>query len=134
MSDLFGFANILMIVPTIFLFYVFPALLWSFYDFFTNYNGQLQLDPVINSFSSYFIINLANVIRIFELDFIFILSVSAIAIGFAEGYSILSIIQSIISGVNVENTGSSVSSATENSPKIIVQISKTIMAGTWLLF
>jgi hypothetical protein len=93
--------------------------------------GALSIYDLINIIFQTLIINCIAIFRIIQLDFVFIIGLSAIAIGFAEGYSIISIFSALFKGVSVARTGRI---ATKSSPKLIVMSSRIIMLGAWISF
>ncbi|MHA2091931.1 MAG: hypothetical protein ACW98K_13850, partial [Candidatus Kariarchaeaceae archaeon] len=73
--------------------------------------------------------NLGSFIRIVELDFIIIVGISALVIGFAEGYSIVAIFRSIATGVSVARSGRI---ARRSAPRMIVITSRLVYLLAWL--
>jgi hypothetical protein len=73
--------------------------------------------------------NLGSIIRIVELDFIIIVGISALVIGFAEGYSIVAIFRSIATGVSVARSGRI---AQRSAPRMIVITSRLVYLMAWL--
>ena len=151
----FSYANIILFFPIIFLFYILPVLLWTGWDLFKIYsmNGStietaftelhttldnsvidiahLSLDGFINLVIQSLTINAVYVLRIIQLDFVFIIGVSAIAIGFAEGYAIISIFRALLKGASIAKTGRV---ASKSAPKMVVMASRLVMIGAWLTF
>ncbi len=155
LTALFSYANLIIFFPLIFLFYFLPVLLWTGWDIFKIYsmNGSTSetiltelATPLANtvfnlksmSVQDYFNLlfqlittNGIAVKRIFQLDFVFVVGLSALAIGFAEGYSIIAIFSALFKGVSIARTGRVV---TQSSPKLIVMTSRLIMLGAWMSF
>lgn len=151
----FSYANMIIFFPMVFLFYILPILFWTGWDFFMIYSmngstaktihtelGSPLANTVINlsalSVQDFFgllvqtiLVNAVAIVRIIQLDFVFVVAVSAIAIGFAEGYSIISIFSALIKGVSIARTGRI---ATKSAPKLIVMASRIIMLGAWCSF
>jgi len=152
------YSNFLLIFPFIFMFYLLPGALWGLWDLIyiltndgitsnTIYHllpqASYGMDPTtlditalapVDIFRFYLQTVLLNlrpiaILRIIELDFIIIIGLSAIVIGFAEGYSILAILRSIAKGVSIAKTGKV---ASESAPKIIVITSRLFYLGAWL--
>ncbi len=151
----FTFSNIVMIVPIIFVFFILPGMMWALWDMFEIYhNGTIEntiyefnfmsnVTPKYNPTSLpslslvdkllFFIVttgyNFGSVIRIIQLDFVIIVGISALVIGFAEGYSIVAILKSIKTGVAITRTGRI---ATRSAPRIIVITTKLFILLAWL--
>lgn len=150
------YSNAAMIIPIIFLFYILPGLIWATWDMFTIYyhdsldktvygtglfRGDPSIDPDPTNVKSLdtqeaaefyfqtFLFNLGDIIRIIELDFIFIIGLSSIVIGFAEGYSIVAIVRSISTGISIARSGRV---ASRSAPRLIVLTSRFILLLTWL--
>lgn len=151
----FSYANLIIFFPLIFLFYVFPVLLWSGWDLFKiiSMNGStaetsltelhtplahtvlhlssMSIPDFLNLVFQLITTNMTYVLRILQLDFVFVVGLSALAIGFAEGYSIIAIFSALFKGVSIARTGRV---ATQSSPKLIVMTSRLLMFGAWLAF
>ncbi len=151
------YSNILIIVPIIFLFYLLPAILWGSWDLIyilrtggldnTIYNTDfastesMRIDPNTEDIGGLgwqdFLIfylqtiyyNLGSLIRIVELDFVIIVGLSAVVIGFAEGYSIVAIFRSLSRGVSIARSGRI---ASQSAPRMIVITSRLIYILAWL--
>ncbi|MCE7734315.1 MAG: hypothetical protein GPJ54_05500 [Candidatus Heimdallarchaeota archaeon] len=150
------YSNLAMIIPIIFLFYILPGIIWATWDMYAifrfdstdhtiytadGFDGIPAIDPepseisllstekVLEFFFQTFVFNLGDPIRIIELDFIFIIGLSSIVIGFAEGYSIVAIVRSISTGVSIARSGRV---ATRSSPKLIVLTTRFILLLTWM--
>lgn len=150
------YSNLAMIIPIVFLFYILPGIIWATWDMFAifwfettentiytadGFNETPAINPepseisllstqkVLEFFFQTFLYNLGDPIRIIELDFIFIIGLSSIVIGFAEGYSIVAIVRSISTGVSIARSGRV---ATRSSPKLIVLTSRFILLLTWM--
>ncbi|MDH5404672.1 MAG: hypothetical protein OEY49_19375, partial [Candidatus Heimdallarchaeota archaeon] len=158
-TALISYSNLLMIFPIVGLFYIVPGIIWATWDLayiftnnisattlsrsntiygITNSPGNIDIGTGLKSMSlerltSFYlqtiILNLGNFIRILELDFIIIIGISAVMIGFVEGYSILAILRSIRYGVAIAKTGKV---ATQSAPKIIVITTRLIYLFIWL--
>lgn len=149
------FTNFLLIFPFIFIFYLIPGVIWGIWDLtriifldstvntiyaersifqaskdVSIYLGSdLSYNQILDLFVQTVWLNLGNAIRIIELDFIIIIGLGALVIGFAEGYSILAILRSITTGVSIARTGRV---ASRSSPKIIVISTRLIYMLAWL--
>lgn len=149
------YSNAAMVIPIVFLFYILPALVWSTWDLFvifttndisnTVYDGLVggnpDIDPstqeirtlssekVLEFYFQTFLFNLGDIFRIVELDFVFIIGLSSVVIGFAEGYSIIAILRSITTGISIARSGRI---ARQSSPKLIVLSSRLVLLGAWL--
>lgn len=155
LSAYVSYSNVIIFFPLLFLFYLFPVILWTGWDLFEIYSmggstahtsltelGTPLANTVINfhtlSLQGYwglvvqiFLVNAVYIVRILQLDFVFVVGLSAIAIGFSEGYSIIAIFTSLFKGVNVARTGRV---ATQSSPKLVVMATRIIMLGAWISF
>jgi hypothetical protein len=149
------YSNFLLVFPFIFIFYLLPAGLWGLWDIVvvvtsggienTIYAILPQANPAIDpltasaldnqEFVQFYLqtvtLNLTSIIRIIQLDFIIVVGLSALVIGFAEGFSILSIIRGITRGVSIAKTGKV---ASQSAPKIVVITSRLFYLGAWLSF
>lgn len=149
------YSNASMVIPIVFLFYILPGLVWATWDLFVIFTtndisntvyagltGQTpNIDPstteirtlssqkVLEFYFQTFLFNLGDVIRIIELDFVFIIGLSSVVIGFAEGYSIIAIVRSITTGISIARSGRI---ARQSSPKLIVLSSRLVLLGAWL--
>lgn len=153
----FSYANILLVFPIIFVFYILPVVLWSSWDILLIYTQQnvtntihslLPMSTYYNAtfnFSTFTLVDhltlvlktlLYNalpfpqtIIRILQLDFVIIVGISAIVIGIAEGYSLLAIFQAMYKGISISRTNHELKYV---SPKFITTFSKLAMFGAWL--
>ncbi|OLS19593.1 MAG: hypothetical protein HeimC2_40720 [Candidatus Heimdallarchaeota archaeon LC_2] len=149
------YSNAAMAIPIVFLFYILPGLVWATWDMFVIFTtneiantvyadlvgATPNIDPsttdirtissqkVLEFYFQTFVLNLGDLFRIIELDFVFIIGLSSVVIGFAEGYSIIAIIRSITTGVSIARSGRI---ATKSSPKMIVLSSRLVLLGAWL--
>ncbi len=149
------YSNAAMIIPIVFLFYILPGLVWATWDLFVIFTtndisntvyagltGQTpNIDPstteirtlssqkVLEFYFQTFLFNLGDIFRIIELDFVFIIGLSSVVIGFAEGYSIIAIVRSITTGISIARSGRI---ARQSSPKLIVLSSRLVLLGAWL--
>ncbi len=122
----FGGANLLLVLPFVSLFYLLPVFLWTTWDiysilllsttqrtafdpqtvtFFTGNRNYSISDLSFNSVSNIMFIigtllqiNFLSPLRILQLDFIFIIGLSAAMLGFVEGFSIFSLVQLFLRG------------------------------------
>ncbi len=128
LSFAIGGYNIMMSIPVVFIFYILPVLLWTFWDLFVILSRKTtertvydtsnvvvgieipNIDPSTYTLASSptslielgiqtLKLNFFSPIRIYELDFIFIVGISAIVLGFAEGFSVISIFKRMLSGI-----------------------------------
>lgn len=149
-----SYSNIAMILPIIFMFYLLPALVWGIWDMFlmitTNsynetiygfafmkdiqvpYSGNLSglnWFELLTVYISTVFYNTQSVIRIIQLDFIFIVGIASIVIGFAEGFTLFALIKSIRTGLSITKTGRI---AKESAPRLIVLTKNVLIFITWL--
>ncbi|MHA2249372.1 MAG: hypothetical protein ACXAD7_03370 [Candidatus Kariarchaeaceae archaeon] len=135
--------NLLMFFPILFLFYIIPVLGWSAWDIYvvvtdgdlakTIYDS-VTLDDALRDdlpqlYYETFLLNLQAIDRIIELDFVMIIGLSSLIIGFAEGYSLLSIGRSIFRGKAVLRSGRI---ARKSSSPGVVRVSRSVMLMAWL--
>jgi hypothetical protein len=136
---------ILMIVPIILLFYIIPVIMWSVWDtvivlvegdlsstiYRTNpefYQEGLKDRPIELIF--YHIgINFGQFNRILELDFVIIIGIAAVIIGFAEGYALYTIIFGITRGRALSRSGRYFSGRTSSSGAI--RFTRLIFLFAW---
>lgn len=154
LTAIFSYESVVLFFPLAFLFYILPIIIWTGWDFFmiisnnsttktilTELNSplanttvklsSLSLQDFFNVLVNELLYNGIAIIRIIQLDFVFVVAGSALAIGFAEGYSIISIFTALFKGVNIARTGKVVS---QSSPKLIVIGSRIVMLGAWVSF
>jgi hypothetical protein len=151
---IFGYSNIAMIIPIIFIFYALPALLWGIwdiltmvttgstsftiydFDFMSNHNltfdpgtiSSLSIGEIIRVFFETAIFNAQSAVRIIELDFIIIIGLATVVIGFAEGYTLFALIKSISKGVSIARTGRVV---TRSAPRMVVISTRLVILFAW---
>ncbi len=152
---IFGYSNITMVIPIIFIFYALPALLWGVWDLLTMIatgsigntiyefdfmsGRNLSFDPgtitslsvgeMIRVFFETSLFNAQSAVRIIELDFIIIIGLATVVIGFAEGYTLFALIKSISKGVSIARTGQIV---TRSAPRMIVISTRVVILFTWM--
>ena len=155
LTAMFSYDNIIIFFPLLFLFYLLPIFLWTGWDLFKIYSmhgsttetiltelstpmadkvinlSTLSIQDFIGLVVQLIAVNGIAVQRILQLDFVFVVGLSALAIGFAEGYSIIAIFSALFKGVSVARTGRVVS---QSSPKLVVMTSRLFMFGAWLSF
>ena len=152
---IFGYSNITMAIPIAFIFYGLPAMLWGVwdlltiittgsttntiygFDFMSGHN--LSFDPstistlpfgeMIRVFFETSLFNAQSAVRIIELDFIIIIGLATVVIGFAEGYTLFALIKSISKGVSIARTGQMV---TRTAPRMIVISTRVVILFTWM--
>lgn len=134
----------LMILPMIILFYGVPVLLWSlwdtiivlvqgdfastiYHDFPELYDASIE-DNAISLMLKHLGINSTQWFRIIEIDFVIIIGISAIVIGFAEGYSLYSIMFGLFKGQALTKSGKYF---TGSSSAGAVRISRTFFLFAW---
>jgi len=151
---IFGYSNITMVIPIAFIFYGLPAMLWGIWDLLTIIatgsisntiyefdfmsGRNLSFDPSTISGSSagefiriFFettLFNAQSAVRIVELDFIIIIGLATVVIGFAEGYTLFALVKSISKGVSIARTGRVISTS---APKIIVISTRLVILLAW---
>ncbi len=152
-----GGYNLLILVPILFLFYLLPVLLWTFWDLYVilvhdttertifDHSGTIGVVPPIINPSDYSInnpnsmvtltllslrLNLLNPVRIYELDFIFIIGISAIVIGVVEGFSIISILSRLLRG-SILSGGIGVSASTQRIG-LLTRIGQLLLMVSWV--
>ena len=64
--------------------------------------ASLNLNDFINLLIQTVLINCIALFRIIQMDFVIIVGLSAIAIGFAEGYSIVAIFSALFKGLSTD--------------------------------
>ena len=154
LTALFSYANTIIFFPLIFLFYLLPIIFWTGWDVFmilstgsttktvltelntplANMTVKVSSTTIQNQIGILFQIVLTNgvdLVRIIQLDFVFVVAISALAIGFAEGLSIIAIFSALFKGVSIARTGRV---ASQSAPKIVVITSRVIMLGAWISF
>ncbi|MHA2097452.1 MAG: hypothetical protein ACW99A_02090 [Candidatus Kariarchaeaceae archaeon] len=152
----FGFliySRAAMILPIVFLFYILPGLIWATWDLFVLFStndvtntiyesskirNQATIDPIdswdlgtqelLEFYFQTLLFNLGDFFRIIELDFVFVIGVSSIVLGFAEGYSVVAIVRSITRGISIAKSGRV---ASRSAPKMIVLSSRLVLLLTW---
>lgn len=152
-----GGYNLLILIPIIFLFYLLPVVLWTFWDLYVilvfettertifEHSGIIGRQPppinpveyslnapstVLNLVFLALRFNLVNPIRIYELDFIFIIGVSAVVIGMVEGFSIISILSRLFRVSAVR--GSVGVSATSQRLSIFTRFGQLLLMVSWV--
>ncbi len=151
---LLSYSNISMIIPIIFTFYALPAIIWALWDisvmittgsivntiydfeFMAStavpYSGnisELSAQQLFEVFISTVFYNSQSFIRIIQLDFIFIIGIASIVIGFAEGYTIFALIKSVKTGLSISKTGRV---AKQSAPRLVVMTKNILLFFTWL--
>lgn len=152
-----GGYNLLIIVPIIFLFYLLPVVLWTFWDLYVilvldttqrtvfDHTGTIGIIPPSITPTDYSLdnpssvlslallalrLNLLNPIRIYELDFIFIIGISAVVIGVVEGFSIISILSRLLRGSAL---GGGVGiSATSQRIGMLARLGQILLMMSWV--
>ncbi|MHA2170432.1 MAG: hypothetical protein ACXAB7_11115 [Candidatus Kariarchaeaceae archaeon] len=134
--------NLLVVFPLAFLFYILPVIAWSAWDILVVVtDGDLSStiydrfpDEPINEdnlpklYFNTLILNVQSIDRILELDFVIIIGIASLIIGFAEGYSLLSIGRAFIKGKAVLRTGRY---ATRSASSGVVRASRFVMLFAW---
>ncbi|MCY3412311.1 MAG: hypothetical protein INQ03_11810 [Candidatus Heimdallarchaeota archaeon] len=148
-----SYSNISMIIPIIFMFYILPSMVWAIWDMLFMYVYS-SLDNTIYSFDflqsqnidpnsiktmsvadlfAFFIktsiYNSQSWVRIIQLDFISIIGIASLIIGFAEGYTIFAIIKSLTKGISIARTGKIV---TKSAPRMVVLTRNVLFLFTWI--
>ncbi len=127
---------ILMVIPIIFIFYVIPVLLWAVWDtIVVTVGGDLTKTiftspPSVTDFSLFVLAiqqNSGAILRILELDFVIMIGVAAVVIGFAEGYSLFSIARSISQGQKITRAGTIISGTSSTG----VRVTQSFFLATW---
>lgn len=132
-------ANVMMVLPIILLFYVLPITVWSAWDAMIIFsNGDVSstiyagntIPELTNIALVWQILRLNSTayLRILELDFALTIGVSALIIGFAEGYSIFSIVKAFLKGRAVTRSGSYVSKSPSSA---VIRITRSFFLFAW---
>lgn len=132
-----SYTNFLLVFPIILIFYIVPIFLWTGWDLYTMVTTHSTANTIltelntplanvtlnasnfnfINNFSLIvqdFLFNSVATFRIAQIDFVIIMSVSAILIGFSEGYSLIGLAEAI-----------------KSSSTIIMNIYRASLIGMW---
>ena len=151
---IFGYSNISMILPIIFIFYALPALLWGIWDlltiiatgsttntiyefeFMSSHNltfdpgtiSNLSVGEMITVFFETSLFNAQSAVRIIELDFIIIIGLATVVIGFAEGYTLFALVKSISKGASIARTGRVVSTS---APRMVIISTRLMILFAW---
>jgi len=145
-------ANISIVFLIVFIFYFLPGILWATWDvviiitrdtientiYSIDSSANAEIDPLtantrssvglLNLYFDTIKLNLSNILRILELDFVIIVGLSSLAIGFAEGYSLIAIVKGLYRGVSIAKSGRY---ATKSAPRGFVVASNTVLLGAW---
>ena len=113
--------NALLIIPLIVVLYILPAITWTIWDLVS-----LDFDAAIWSL---FVRNAIDILRIIQLDFVFITIIATFIVGFAEGFAVVAILSALSRGVEVARTGRVIA---RSPPKIAVIMKYLIMFSAWL--
>ncbi|MCY3413142.1 MAG: hypothetical protein INQ03_16000 [Candidatus Heimdallarchaeota archaeon] len=133
-----------LVYPTLFLFYILPVLAWSAFDILTVisdgdlsktiYASHELTDDVRNStlqlYATTFLYNMTDIVRIIELDFVIVIGIGAVIIGFAEGFSVLSIGKALIKGKRVLRSGQVASTSTSSASAI--RLTRLVFLTAWI--
>ncbi|MFX1505278.1 MAG: hypothetical protein ACFFDC_04095 [Promethearchaeota archaeon] len=113
--------NALLIIPLIFVLYFLPVITWTIWDL-------LSLDFNANIWSV-FVGNAINILRIIQLDFVFVTIIATFIVGFAEGFAVVAIFSALSRGAEVAKTGRVIA---RSPPKVAVIMKYLIMFSAWL--
>ncbi|MFW9905272.1 MAG: hypothetical protein ACFFFH_13110 [Candidatus Thorarchaeota archaeon] len=113
--------NALLIIPLIAVLYILPVITWTIWDL-------VSLDFDANIWGI-FVENTINILRIIQLDFVFITIIATFIVGFAEGFAIVAIFSALSRGTEVARTGRIIA---RSPPKIAVIMKYLIMFSAWL--
>ncbi len=111
--------NALLIIPLIGVLYLLPVLAWTIWDL-------LSVDTDVWSI---FVGNAVNILRIIQLDFVFITIIATFIVGFAEGFAVVAIFSALARGAEVARSGQVIA---RSPPKIAVIMKYLIMFSAWL--
>lgn len=112
--------NALLIIPLIGVLYFLPVIAWTIWDVFSENQVDIAVAFVDNAF---------NVLRIIQLDFVFITIIATFVVGFAEGFAIVAILTAVSKGTEVARTGRVIA---RSPPKIAVIMKYLILFSAWL--
>jgi len=85
--------NTLLIIPLIAVLYILPVITWTIWDLLlTDFNANIW---------GLFLENAINILRIIQLDFVFITIIATFIVGFAEGFAVVAIFSALSRGAEV---------------------------------
>jgi len=128
---------ILMIIPIVFIFYLVPVVLWATWDTMVVAIGGditktiFPIVPVKSGLGLFWKstqLNSGAILRILELDFVIMIGVAAVVIGFAEGFSLFSIVRGVSQGQQITRAGRLISGSSSTG----VRITQSFFLATWL--
>ncbi|MHA2295143.1 MAG: hypothetical protein ACXAEU_13630 [Candidatus Hodarchaeales archaeon] len=124
--------NFLLIFPLVFVFYIFPVLLWTGWDVLLaiTANPSFDISQILNH--SWYVLTQVrwyDIQSIFYLDFVFITIIATLIVGFAEGFAVLAIFSAISRGVAVARTGRIIA---RSPPKVMVISKYLLLLAVWL--
>ncbi|MFX0123594.1 MAG: hypothetical protein ACFFAE_08115 [Candidatus Hodarchaeota archaeon] len=111
--------NALLIIPLIGVLYFLPVIAWTIWDLLSE-DADVWGTFVKNAF---------DILRILQLDFVFITIIATFIVGFAEGFAVVAIFSALSRGAEVAKTGHII---TRSPPKIAVIMKYLIMFSAWL--
>ena len=124
-----AYSNVLWILPLVGFFYVLPVMIWTIWDVITSYSTITSINNLIMIILSSIYYNATNINRIFQAIFILVIGGATIAIGIAEGYSIIAIYRALRSGYIFTKTGSL---AQQSPPVIAVITTRILVLAGWI--
>jgi hypothetical protein len=130
----FTYSNFLIIFPIITLFYLFPIGMWGIWDiievFRDNPGTPIDIANIVMMWIGFLGNNFLAVNRILQFDFMLIIAIAAIVIGFAEGYSIGALIGSFKRGSSIIKTGEAIS---KSPPRVIAITNALVPITAWAI-